>query len=141
MAFGALEVLKKYNEHGSAIAVKITAGFLVIILVWEVPGVFDIVRGAHLHFLILCQYPFEAVPLCPLLLLILSKEAYITESFDGIQLTKIDLDPSRTQYPPTHEWQLRSCLDHRYIWMVGTIYASWYHPTVSFVPLGVIYMS
>ncbi|KAJ6754192.1 O-ACETYLTRANSFERASE FAMILY PROTEIN-RELATED [Salix purpurea] len=123
MVYGVLGIFNKHNENSSVMAVKILSSFLVVILIWEIPGVFRLsLESINFHIsLIKCQARFKfSWNIVIALLLLHMLNSYIFMA--GYS------DPAKPDLPRLHEWHFRSGLD-RYIWIIGMIYA-YFHPNI-----------
>jgi hypothetical protein len=158
MVFGVLAIGHKYNEVPSIMAVKIAVSVAIMIVMFEIPGVFEFIwtpftflMGEFLlldcfawfcdHFhTSLCRtfLKFGMLAVSELILMLLlapnmgSLECHLTikaqRCSPGYQ------DPARVddKRPLLYEWHFRSGLD-RYIWIVGMLFA-YFHPMVYFSP-------
>ena len=124
MVYGSLGLFNKYNEIPSVMAIKIACCFLSVILIWEVPGVFEILWAPFTFLLGELSIQF-----CVELFFSVIDQDFISLSFLSNVGYK-DPEPSKSHLPLLHEWHFRSGLD-RYIWIIGMIYA-YFHPNVSF---------
>ena len=128
MVYGALGILHKYNEIGWVMAVKFSACILTVILIWEIPGVFDFIWSPFTFLVGKSLFPCLQISNKSYLNIGVSKSNSCFYSS-----TEAYTNPAKPYLPALYEWHFRSGLD-RYIWIVGMIYA-YYHPTMKFTCL------
>ncbi|XP_058076227.1 protein REDUCED WALL ACETYLATION 3-like isoform X3 [Magnolia sinica] len=123
MVYGALGILNKYNEIGLVIAAKIVACFLVVILIWEVPGVFELIWSPF-TFLLGYSNPDPSKPKHPLL-----REWHFRSGLDRYIWI---IGMIYAYYHPTVGY-----LWFEYIYKLDKITYNKYHPYTSWIPITV----
>lgn len=64
MVYGCLAIYREHNEVPSVIAAKMGLSVLVVVLVWEIPGVFEFL-WAPLTFLLGMFFQVDVQSICP----------------------------------------------------------------------------